>query len=263
MRVNSKLVFSSRTRGAREAQVEDNPEEVQAIRQILTTIVLKQEAQTLIQKQEVYNSGEFPSDITEIVEQGGDPCQRGAMGSGAAHPRPGPDRPSNPHCRSPDSLGGDHLEMHQAAGHCPLPCDEEAGIRLSTAHPHDATRGETESPSGGRGVEAIAPITAISHLGSGRHLSTTRDDASQCLRTADYYPSQVRTFKLGNRGNFYYANATLKCIIYASAFKGGLGTVFNGGLLRFLRQILQQGGTAHLWSQRSNNGRLARATSPI
>ena len=180
---------------------------------------------------------EIHSCITGVVEQGGDPCQRGAMGSGAAHPRPGPDRPSNPHCRSPDSLGGDHLEMHQAAGHCPLPCDEEAGIRLSVAHPHDATRGGTEGRSGGRGVEATAPTTAISHLGSGRHL---------------------RALKLGNRGNFCYANATLKCIMYASAFKGGLRTVFNGGLLRFLRQILQQGGAI----LGGNDGGLARATSP-
>ena len=59
----------------------------------------------------------------------------------------------------------------------------------------------------------------------------------------------MRALKLGNRGNFCYANATLKCMMYASAFKGGLGSVFNGGLLRFLSQILQQEGTTHLWSQ--------------
>ena len=192
---------------------------------------------------------EIHSGVTGMVEQGGDPCQWGAMGPGATHPCPGPDRSGDTHCGGPGSLGGDHFEMHQAASHRPLPRDEEAGVRLSVTHPHDATRGGVEGRSGERSVEALAPTSAIGNLGSGRHIPTTRNDASQCLGAADCCPGKVRALKLGNRGNFCYANATLKCIMYASAFKGGLGTVFNGGLLRFLRQILQQGGTTHLWSQ--------------
>ena len=53
---------------------------------------------------------EIHSGVTGVVEQGGDPRQRGAIGPGAAHPCSGPDRPSHTHCRSPGSLGGDHLE---------------------------------------------------------------------------------------------------------------------------------------------------------
>ena len=76
-----------------------------------------------------------------------------------------------------------------------------------------------------------------------------RDNASQCLGTATCSPHQVRMLRLGDRGNDCYSNATLKCIMYASTFRGGLGPAFNGGLLRFLQRIVQQTGTTHLWSQ--------------
>ena len=192
---------------------------------------------------------EIHSGVTGVVKQGGDPCQRSAMGPGAAHSCSGPDRLSHTHCRSPGSPGGDHLEMYRAAGHCPLPRDEEAGIRLPVAHPHDATRGGLESRCGERGMEASTPTSAISSMGGGRHIPATRNNASQRLGAATCCPGKVRALKLGNRGNFCYANATLKCIMYTSTFKGGLGSVFSGGLLRFLSQILQQEGTTHLWSQ--------------
>ena len=145
-----------------------------------------------------------------------------------------PDSPGDPHCRRSCSPGGDYSEVHQATGGVTLPCNQETGIRLSIPHPHHATRGGLEGRCSERGMVKVAPTPTVSQLGRSRDVSPARDHAPQCLGTTDCSPHQVRRLQLGNRENYCYSNAALKCIMYASTFRGGLGTVFNGGILRFL-----------------------------
>ena len=56
------------------------------------------------------------------------------------------------------------------------------------------------------------------------------------------------TLRLGNRANYCYANATVKCMLHAAMQCGGPATAFGDGLLAFIEGISASRGITHLWS---------------
>ncbi|CAE6921908.1 usp-46, partial [Symbiodinium sp. CCMP2456] len=61
-------------------------------------------------------------------------------------------------------------------------------------------------------------------------------------------PDAVIRLRLINTGNVCYANATLKCVVFAALTQGNLQAWFQGGMLRFVQGVLQQDGATAPWA---------------
>ena len=143
---------------------------------------------------------------------------------------------------------GDGCGVRGARGSGEIPCDTQAGGAVQIPH---ANHAPGDWPSHGRGqpdVEAAGPAGKVWRVGGLGSVPSPREHEPQWLGAAVGCCDRAVTLRLGNRANYCYANATVKCMLHAAMQCGGPATAFGDGLLAFIEGISASRGITHLWS---------------
>ena len=183
-----------------------------------------------------------------LDDDGRDGHQCPKMGRGSQEAREGHHDPADQDPAGEGGPDGDDRGVRGARGSGEVPCDTQTGGAVQITHADDATG---DRPSHGRGqsdVEAIGPAGKVWSVGGLGRVPSQREHEPQRLNTAAGSRDRAVTLRLGNRANYCYANATIKCVLHAAMQCGGPDTAFGDGLLAFIEGISASRGIVHLWS---------------
>ena len=135
-----------------------------------------------------------------------------------------------------------------AHGGCTVSCHQAPQRTVPVAQPDDADGNWTKDGAIPSSMEESSQVEAIGRLGGSGSLHATGENPAEPPGPEASCLDQVLRLRLGNAGNYCYSNAVIRGLLHEACWLGGLESLFEGAMLRFLQSLIRKDGVIHLWA---------------